>query len=158
AFDAVQELIKAGHRRIALIGGSLQDPSIGYARFEGYKQALEQAGIPFKEEYVRIGNYRYESGMETMNYFLELEERPTAVFAVTDEMAVGAIHHIQDFGLRVPEDISVISVDNTHMAAMVRPQLTSVAQPMYDIGAVSMRLLTKLMKNETVDTSRVILP
>lgn len=158
AMDAVQELIRAGHQRIALIGGSLQDPSIGYARYAGYKKALEQAGIPFREEYVRIGNYRYESGMETMEYFLELKERPTAVFAVTDEMAIGAIHRIQDFGLRVPQDISVISVDNTHMAAMVRPQLTSVAQPMYDIGAVSMRLLTKLMKNETVDTSRVILP
>ena len=64
-------------------------------------------------------------------------------------MAIGAIHCIQDAGLKVPEDISVISVDNSRMASMVRPQLTTVAQPMYDIGAVSMRLLTKLMKKET---------
>src|SRR5690606_7501125 len=96
--------------------------------------------------------------IDTMKYFFELPERPTAVFVATDEMAIGAIHAAQDFGLKVPEDISVISVDNTRMASMVRPQLTSVAQPMYDIGAVSMRLLTKLMKNESVDNPRVVLP
>src|SRR5690606_1283958 len=107
---------------------------------------------------VRVGNYRYESGVEAMRYFLELSERPTAVFAATDEMAIGAVHCIQDFGLTVPEDVSVISVDNTRMASMVRPQLSSVAQPMYDIGAVSMRLLTKLMKKENVDQARVVLP
>lgn len=93
-----------------------------------------------------------------MSYFLELDKRPTAVFAATDEMAIGAIHRIQDMGLRVPDDISVMSVDNTRMASMVRPQLSVVAQPMYDIGAVSMRLLTKLMKNESVDNPSVILP
>ena len=73
-------------------------------------------------------------------------------------MAIGAIHAIQDRGLKVPEDISVISVDNSRMASMVRPQLSSVAQPMYDIGAVSMRLLTKLMKKEPVEQAKVVLP
>ena len=107
---------------------------------------------------MRIGNFRYDSGMETMEYFLGLPKRPTAVFSATDEMAIGAIHKIQDHGLKVPDDISVISVDNTRIASMVRPQLSSVAPPMYDIGAVSMRLLTKLMKNESVDQSNVILP
>lgn len=158
AFDAVSSLTSSGHRRIAMISGTLQDPSNGYARFQGYRRALEAAGIPYDESLVRVGNYRYESGSEAMRYFLELDERPTAVFAATDEMAIGAIHFIQDFGLRVPEDVSVISVDNTRMASMVRPQLSSVAQPMYDIGAVSMRLLTKLMRKEPVDQLRVILP
>jgi len=93
-----------------------------------------------------------------MKYFLDLPERPTAVFAATDEMGIGAIHTIQDSGLRVPEDLSVISIDNSRMASMVRPQLTAVAQPMYDIGAVSMRLLTKLMNKESVDLTKVVLP
>lgn len=158
AYDAVQALIRQGHRLIAMISGTLQDPTNGYARFQGYKRALEEAGIPYQEEYVRVGNYRYESGMEAVQYFLELPERPTAIFAATDEMAIGAIHSIQDFGLKIPEDISVISVDNVRMASMVRPQLTTVAQPMYDIGAVSMRLLTKLMKKEPVEDTKVILP
>jgi LacI family transcriptional regulator len=158
AFDAVAKLVLEGHRSIAMISGTLQDPANGYARFQGYKRALEKAGLPYREDYVRVGNYRYESGIEATEYFLGLSERPTAIFAATDEMAIGAIHCLQDAGLSVPEDVSVISVDNSRMASMVRPQLTTVAQPMYDIGAVSMRLLTKLMKKESVDNARVTLP
>lgn len=155
AYDAVQVLLQNGHRQIAMISGTLQDPTNGYARYQGYKKAMEEAGIPVREDYVRIGNYRYESGLEVTKYFLELDERPTAIFAATDEMAIGAVHALQDSGLKVPEDVSVISVDNIRMASMVRPQLTTVAQPMYDIGAVSMRLLTKLMNKETKDASEL---
>jgi len=161
AMDAVSLLIRNGHRDIAMISGTLQDPANGFARYQGYKKALEEADIPFREEYVRIGNYRYESGIEVTKHFLGLKDRPTAIFAATDEMAIGAIHTLQDNGLRVPEDISVTSVDNIRMASMVRPQLTTVAMPMYDIGAVSMRLLTKLMNKETKEASelmQVILP
>lgn len=158
AYDAVKTLIESGHRKIGMISGPLTDPASGYRRYQGYRKALEQAGIPFREDYVRIGNYRYESGLEVMKYFLELPDRPTAIFAATDEMAIGAIHTIQDSGLRVPEDISVVGVDNIRMASMVRPQLTTVAQPMYDIGAVAMRLLTKLMNKEQVEQYKVVLP
>ncbi|MCM3746191.1 catabolite control protein A [Paenibacillus pasadenensis] len=158
AYDAVKTLLAQGHTDIAMISGTLQDPSNGYARYQGYKRALEEAGIPESEDFVRVGNYRYESGVEAMNHFLSLDKHPTAVFSATDEMAIGAIHAIQDKGLRVPEDISVISVDNSRMASMVRPQLSAVAQPMYDIGAVSMRLLTKLMKKEPVEQAKVVLP
>ncbi|MCM3267493.1 catabolite control protein A [Paenibacillus elgii] len=161
AFDAVNVLLENGHRDIAMISGTLQDPANGYARYQGYKKALEAANIPLREDLVRIGNYRYESGLEVTKYFLELDNRPTAIFAATDEMAIGAIHTLQDNGLKVPEDMSVISVDNIRMASMVRPLLTTVAQPMYDIGAVAMRLLTKLMNKETKDASelsQVILP
>jgi LacI family transcriptional regulator len=158
AFDAVTKLIQEGHRSIAMISGTLQDPANGYARFQGYKRALETAGLPYREDYVRVGNYRYESGIEATEYFLKLSERPTAIFAATDEMAIGAIHCLQDAGWKVPEEMSVIGVDNSRMASMVRPMLTTVAQPMYDIGAVSMRLLTKLMKKEAVDNAKVTLP
>lgn len=158
AYDAVKQLIVQGHRSIAMISGTLQDPSNGFARYQGYKRALAEAGITYEENFVRIGNYKYESGIEATKYFLELEARPTAIFAATDEMAIGAIHCIQDYGLNVPADISVISVDNSRISSMVRPLLTTVAQPMYDIGAVSMRLLTKLMKKETVEQAKVTLP
>ncbi|RUS48347.1 catabolite control protein A [Cohnella sp. AR92] len=158
AYDAVKQLLSEGHRRIAMISGTLQDPANGYARYQGYKRALEQAGLPVDDELVRIGNYKYESGMEAAQYFLGLSERPSAIFAANDEMAIGAIHAVQDAGLKVPADISVISVDNIRMASMVRPQLTTVAQPMYDIGAVAMRLLTKLMKKEAVENAKVVLP
>lgn len=158
AFDAVNRLIAEGHKSIAMISGTLQDPANGYARFQGFKRALEQAGLSYSEDFVRVGNYKYESGIEATQYFLDLPQRPTAIFAATDEMAIGAIHCIQDAGLSVPDDISVISVDNSRISSMVRPQLTTVAQPMYDIGAVSMRLLTKLMKKEAVEDAKVTLP
>src|SRR5690348_12754697 len=105
AYDAVNALIAGGHRQIGMISGTLQDPTNGYARYHGYKKALEAAGIPVVDKYVRVGNYRYESGLEVMKYFLELKDRPTAIFTATDEMAIGAIHTIQDYGLKVPEDI-----------------------------------------------------
>lgn len=79
AFDAVNTLIRHGHRDIAMISGTLQDPANGSARFQGYKKALEGAGIEYKEDLVRIGNYRYESGVEAMKYFLGLKKRPTAI-------------------------------------------------------------------------------
>ncbi|GFR37570.1 catabolite control protein A [Insulibacter thermoxylanivorax] len=158
AYDAVQALITRGHKKIALISGVLEDLTHYYQRYLGYRKALEEAGIPFREDYVRIGNGRYESGLEVMNYFMELEDRPTAILAANDEMAIGAIHTVLDHGLSVPDDISIIGIDNVRMASMVRPRLSTVAQPMYDIGAVSMRLLTKLMKKEHVEEERVILP
>lgn len=158
AFDAVSHLVAQGHRSIAMISGTLQDPANGYARFQGYKRALEAAGIPYREDLVRVGNYRYESGIEATQYFLSLPDKPTAIFSATDEMAIGAIHAIQDAGISVPDAISVIGVDNSRISSMVRPLLTTVAQPMYDIGAVGMRLLTKLMKKESVEQSKVILP
>ncbi len=77
-----------------------------------------------------------------------MEEGPTAIFAVNDEIAVGAIHAAQDLGKRVPEEISVIGFDNIPLATQVRPLLSTVAVPMYDIGAVAMRLLTKYMNGE----------
>lgn len=157
AHDAVKLLLDKGHRRIGMISGNLQDPNNGFSRYNGYKNALEEAGVAFDESLVRIGNHRYESGIEAMKYFLELPERPTAIFSATDEMAIGAIHAAQDAGLAIPGDISVISVDNSRMASMVRPLLTTVAQPMYDIGAVSMRLLTKLMNKENVEKGKITL-
>jgi LacI family transcriptional regulator len=157
ASDAVKLLLDKGHRRIGMISGTLQDPNNGFSRYNGYKHALEEAGVAFDESLVRIGNYRYESGIEAMKYFLDLPERPSAIFSATDEMAIGAIHAAQDAGLAIPGDISVISVDNSRMASMVRPLLTTVAQPMYDIGAVSMRLLTKLMNKENVEKGKITL-
>ncbi|RXI98572.1 catabolite control protein A [Anaerobacillus alkaliphilus] len=158
AYDAVKFLIEKGHKRIGLLTGSLEDPINGYQKFVGYRRAIEEFASPFHEENVVIGDYTYDSGIEAMDKFLEFPERPTAIFAGSDEMALGIIHGAQDRGLHVPEDLEVIGFDNTRLAAMVRPTLTSVVQPMYDIGAVSMRLLTKYMNKEEVTDEVVLLP
>lgn len=158
AYDATKDLIERGHKRIAMITGPLTDPLGGLMRFEGYKQALADAGVAMQEELVASGNLFYESGLSTTKGFLQLKEPPTAIFAASDEMAIGAIHAVQDSGLNVPSDIEVIGHDNIRLTEMVRPRLTSVVQPMYDIGAVAMRLLTKYMNNEHVEEHVVLLP
>jgi LacI family transcriptional regulator len=157
-YDATRRLIDAGHSKIAMVTGQLQDPYTGLKRFEGYREALKTAGIPFRQEYVVGGNQTYQSGLKAANNFLQLQESPTAIFAANDEMAVGVIHGIQDAGQQVPRDIEVIGFDNIRLAEMVRPRLTTVVQPMYDIGAVAMRLLTKYMNNEKVENHIVVLP
>lgn len=158
AYDATEALIQRGHKRIGMITGPMSDPLGGLMRFEGYKQALKDAGISLDEALVAGGNLFYESGLAHTKEFLQLKEPPTAIFAANDEMAIGAIHAVQDSGLHVPNDVEVIGHDNIRLTEMVRPRLTSVVQPMYDIGAVAMRLLTKYMNNEHVEEHVVLLP
>ena len=124
----------------------------------GYKRALSDAGIEYNEELVQEGDYTYDSGIEAFEKYLELDIKPTAVFVGSDEMAVGVVHGAEDKGFVIPDDFEVITSENTKLSLMVRPQLTTIVQPLYDIGAVSMRLLTKLMNKEEVTEQKVILP
>lgn len=156
--DLTKLFIANGHQRIAFISGPLEDPFAGQSRLEGYKAALHEAGIDFEEALVQPGDYRYESGIQGTQQLLELEQQPTAIIAMSDEMAVGAIHACLDKDISVPEQIEVAGFDNTRLCSMVRPTLTSVVQPTYDIGAVSMRLLTKYLNKERIDEKHVLLP
>ncbi|WP_195891933.1 catabolite control protein A [Neobacillus dielmonensis] len=158
AYDSVKEFIDKGHKHIAIVMGPVYEPDISNKKLDGYKRALEEAGVPFNEELVVEGDYTYDSGIEAFDKLLEAEHKPTAIFVGADEMALGVIHGAQDKGYSIPDDFEVITSDNTRLTLMVRPQLTTVVQPLYDIGAVSMRLLTKLMNKEKVDESIVVLP
>lgn len=157
-FDSVSEFIAKGHKEIAFVTGPLHEPINRDKKLQGYKLALEQGGIPYRPELVVEGDYTYDSGMEAFDKLLEDQEKPTAIFVGTDEMALGVIHGAEDKGFNIPNDFEVISSDNTRLALMVRPQLTTVVQPLYDIGAVAMRLLTKFMNKEKVDNHIVVLP
>ncbi|WP_050616077.1 catabolite control protein A [Bacillus testis] len=157
AYDSVQDFISRGRKKIAIVLGNPEAP-INRAKLSGYKAALEKNGISFNENYVVEGDYSYDSGIEAFDRLRQLDEKPDAILAGADEMAVGVVHAAQDHGFSVPEDIEVISFDNTKLTLMVRPQITTVVQPLYDIGAVAMRLLTKLMNKETVEESTVVLP
>ena len=157
-YDSVQLLVEKGHKRIAFVSGPMSEPINSVRKLAGYKRALEEAGIAFDDVLVAEGDYSYDSGIEALAHLLEQSDKPTAVIAATDEMALGVIHGAQDRGVSIPEDLEVIGFDNTRLSLMVRPQLTTVVQPTYDIGAVAMRLLTKLMNNEQVDDQIVELP
>ncbi|MCA1032372.1 catabolite control protein A [Bacillus timonensis] len=158
AYDAVSALINKGHKNIAYVSGPMEDPINAQNKLDGYKRALEEANLPFKGDLVVEGDYTYDSGLEAFQKINELSSKVTAIFVGTDEMALGVIHGAQDQGLNIPNDIEVVGFDNTKLATMVRPQLTTVVQPMYDIGAVAMRLLTKYMNKEKVEDHIVVLP
>ncbi len=158
AFEATQMLISKGHEHPAFVYGQADIKKRNALKYEGYVQAIEQSGTTKNEDFIVNTGYSYEAGIEGAEKLLALKERPTAIFAASDEMAVGVIHGIQDAGLSVPDDIEVFGFNNTRLSTMVRPTLTTIVQPTYDIGAVSMRLLTKFMNKEEVEEKKVILP
>src|SRR5699024_3104544 len=158
AYEVVQFYTENETSQPAFITGDEHVQGNG-AKLEGYKEGLKDAGIPYNDEFVIADEEcTYNGGIVAAQQLLKLGNYPRKVFVATDEMAVGVIHGIQDEGLKVPEDIEVIGFNNTRVAMMVRPTLSTVVQPMYDIGAVAMRLLTKYMNKEEVDDANVILP
>ncbi|NBJ69036.1 MULTISPECIES: catabolite control protein A [Clostridia] len=157
AFEATQFLIEQNKAVPAFVSG-LEETHINQLKYKGYARALNEAGLSVNESLIVKGDYSYSSGIEAVNQLLEENEKPEAIFVASDEMALGVIHGIQDKGYRVPDDIEVFGFDNTRLATMVRPTLSTIVQPMYDIGAVAMRLLTKYMNKEEVQDQKVVLP
>lgn len=157
AKKAVEYLLQKGHRRIAVITGKMKDPMMGRARLKGYREALENAGIPWKSEWIVEGGYRFKSGYEGAKRLLIMDERPTAIFVASDEMAIGAMRAILEKGLKIPDDIAVVGFDNVDMSGKVYPSLTTMAQPMYEMGAIGMRLLTKYLQGEEVQEDKVVM-
>lgn len=157
ARSAVEYLLEKGHQRVAVITGKMKDPMMGRARLRGYREALENAGIPWRSEWVVEGGYRFRSGYEGAKQLLLLEERPTAIFVASDEMAIGAMRAILEQGLEIPKDVAVVGFDNVDMSGKVYPSLTTLGQPMYEMGAIGMRLLTKYLQGELVQDNKVVL-
>lgn len=154
--DATNHLIKSGNKKVAFISGSLLDPINGNLRLSGYKEALEENKIKFNEGLVFESEYSYKAG-------LNLNERiansgATAAVVADDELAVGLMNSLTDKGINVPADFEIITSNNSLFTDMARPSVSSISQPLYDIGAVSMRLLTKLMNKEDIDEKTVVLP
>lgn len=155
--DAVHELIEKGHQKVGYVSNSI-DSSIETSKVNGYQDTFKEHKLSVDSNLIYKGDDTYQSGIKAAHYFMDLDEKPTAILTSSDEMALGVIHGAQDLGVKIPDELAVIGFDNTRLSVMVRPELTTVVQPMYDIGAVSMRLLTKLLKNEDVEEDQVILP
>lgn len=155
---ATDYLLSLGHQRVGLISGPLQDPVAGISRLEGYKKALAENGIPFEPPLVQEGDFRLNGGYEGMLRLLTLRQRPTAIFATNDEMAIGAIKACREKGLQVPNDLAIVGFDDTPFATMSEPLLTTIAQPIYQLGATAAQLLIQFMEEGSVPEKRVILP
>jgi DNA-binding LacI/PurR family transcriptional regulator len=152
---ATSHLIGLGHTRIAYLGDQFGYQS-DTERFAGYRRALEQAGLPFLPELVVHGDGKPEGGVSAMRRLLDVVPRPTAVFCYNDMSALGTLLAIRQAGLRVPTDISLVGFDDLFVASYSDPPLTTVRQPMRQMGLLAMESLLKLMSGQkTADTIRV---
>ncbi|WP_316423018.1 substrate-binding domain-containing protein, partial [Klebsiella pneumoniae] len=106
---------------------------------------------------IEVGSFSYDSGWTAMDRFLALEVGPTAVFAASDEMAIGAIKAARKAGLDVPKDLAVVGMDNIKFASIFEPSLTTIAQPMCEIGCTAMELLLKVINKEAIPQKKVVL-
>mgnify|MGYP000848185102 FL=1 len=140
AVAAVKYLISLGHSKIAFFG----KPGLtsNYERMQGYKNTLEEANISVNADYIQtVDTTSIESGKEIMKIFLDMDDPPTAVFTACDIMAFGAIKAIQEAGLRVPEDISVIGFDDISLSRNMDPPLTTIMQPAFEKGELATEML-----------------
>ncbi len=157
--DAVKNetdrLIKNGNRRIAFASGSMKQDVNKEYRLKGYVSALKSNGIKFDDQLVFETKGTYEDGYDLAEQIIK--EKITAAVATNDELAAGILNGMTDRGVSVPKDFELFTSNNTKLAKMMRPQLSSITQPLYDIGAVAMRLLTKIMNKEEIDNRYVIL-
>lgn len=145
AYSAVEHLIKQGHTNIGLISTGPYDKSVGTIRTEGYIKALENNGLDKKDQYFEVGAYTFETGYEAMNRLLDKASDLTAVFAISDVMAIGAAKAIRERGLRIPEDISLVGFDDIDYASYFYPPLTTVHQPVDEIALATADMMTDLL-------------
>lgn len=151
---ATQHLLSLGHRRIAYLGGPAS-ASCNQARAQGFRAAMEAARVPIGDHYVRQQEFSYEDGQIGGGALLELPERPTAIFAGCDQVALGVIEAARALGLRVPEDLSIVGFDDTELARLASPQLTTVRQPLREMGVVALRTALQLASGQKVDSHHV---
>lgn len=155
ARTAVRHLIKLGHRRIGLIAG-LDTPECR-ERLRGYREALETANIAFDPSLVVRGDYLEESGASATEKLLSLHGRPSAVFATSDLMAIGALRTMRSYGLQVPDDISLVGFDDIEPARWVSPMLTTIRQPLRQMGEIGAKKMLKILNGEEPEITRIVL-
>lgn len=157
AAEAVKYIISKGYRDIAFIGGQMTDPNAGLPRFNGYVKALSEAGININKDFILEGDYRYESGYKGGKKLLSLDNKPQAVFASSDEMAIGVIKAALEYGYSIPDELAVVGFDNIDISKMVYPSLTTISQPLYEMGCEGMKLLAKKLNKEEIEKYKVVL-
>jgi LacI family repressor for deo operon, udp, cdd, tsx, nupC, and nupG len=157
AKDAVDYLLSLGHKRIGVIAGNMTSPST-IARLDGYKSALQGAGISVDEQLIQIGDYALSGAAEATRKLANLTNRPTAIFAFSDEMAMSCMSTLHKMAFKIPQDFSVLGFDNIRYAEYYSPSLTTVAQPMAEIGIACMELLLPQLNGEPMQPVKRILP
>ncbi len=156
-YTAVDYLFSLGHRRIATVTGNLHTQA-GAQRLEGYKKALTKHRIPLQNEYIYEGDYSRRSARQAAEQLLSLKERPTAIFAASDEMALEMMAVIMEKGLRIPQDISIIGFDDNPAAIYGPVALTTIKQPLFQMAEDSVKLLNAIVSGKKKAPVKVIMP
>lgn len=151
---ATEHLLTLGHRRIAHAGGPVS-VDCSRARLAGYTSALRQSGVNFDESLVTHCAFDYEAGRRAAGDLLDRDDPPTAIFAGNDEIALGVMEEARRRSIRIPEDLSVVGFDDTFLATRSAPQLTTVAQPLIEMGRVALRSLAQLINDDLIGTSHI---
>ncbi len=153
----MEHLIQLGHEKIALVGGAMKVAST-YYKYQRYQENLRKYGIQERGEYVVNGSYDPESGYLATNKVLNLEDRPTAIIAINDFAASGALRSIREHGLHVPDNISIVSFDNTYITELMAPKLTSIDYDYENYGRKLIETAIAVSEGEDVDKIQMIHP
>jgi len=156
AYDGVQYLINNKNKKIAYIGTHEKTLNAGALRYKGYKKALKDNGIELDISIVNWGGVKAKDGLDGMNNILK-NSKIDAIFCSSDEIAMGAINALRENNISVPKDVDVMGFDNIYSASVFYPKLTTISQPMYDMGSVGMRMLIKIIGGNPLETSNYIL-
>lgn len=153
---ATEHLLELGHRRIGVITGPARW-NASKDRIAGYCSALQTAGIEPDPELAQEANFEVSGGQAAAERLLSLQPRPTAIFALNDNMAVGVLHAACQRGISVPEELSVVGVDDAGLAATVVPRLTTIRQPLQEMGRVAVSLLWRILEGRKIEAAPVLL-
>lgn len=157
AYRAVTELYRCGHRRIAALVARTDDRAISQLRYQGYLRALADCGLPTEEELViRAGSFDIGDAYRATAERLRQGADFTAVFSIADNMALGAMRALREAGCRVPEDCSVIAIDGLELSAYIEPPLTTLCQPMEEMGRRSAQILLGMLRGHGVHCCEVL--
>ena len=159
ALLATNHLINLGHKNIAFIGGDIEHPSLS-DRLKGYKQALENAKIPVKNNLIVI-DAKYpdrQNGFSSAKKLFSKNKNVTAVFAVNDAMAIGIQHYLKDCGYKLPQDVSLVGFDDVEADLMLSPPLTTIRVPKVEMGIEALKLLVNTLKNNKSLSKKILVP
>ncbi|MDF2504964.1 LacI family DNA-binding transcriptional regulator [Clostridium sp.] len=156
AYEATEYLIKKGNKKIAYVGVNPETENASAVRFNGYKNAILDNGLDYNEDLVQFGGLKAADGRDGMEAIIH-KEKVDAVFCASDEVAMGVINTLRDNGIKVPEDVDVVGFDNIYASSIYYPKLTTVEQPMYDMGSVGMRMLIKVINKAGIDQEHIVL-
>lgn len=145
-YQATKYLISQGHKKIGFAGADFDISYTGKLRLLGYQQALKENNLPSDKNWIKLGNYSYEAGLQAMKDYGK-KNAISAIIANSDLVAIGIINQAAAFGLSIPSDISVISVDGTDFCSIFRPQITSVSQSFYEMGVLGTEYLLNQRDN-----------